>query len=48
MTASKDGFRHRNVAVGDALLHVVEAGDPGGVPFLFLHGWPESWQSWRR
>jgi pimeloyl-ACP methyl ester carboxylesterase len=48
MTASKDGFRHRNVAVGDALLHVVEAGDPGGVPFLFLHGWPESWQSWRQ
>src|SRR5215211_2522042 len=32
----------------DALLHVVEAGDPGGVPFLFLHGWPESWQSWRQ
>jgi pimeloyl-ACP methyl ester carboxylesterase len=48
MTASKDGFRHRNVAVGDALLHVVEAGDPGGAPFLFLHGWPESWQSWRQ
>jgi pimeloyl-ACP methyl ester carboxylesterase len=25
----------------------VEAGDPDGLPFLFLHGWPESWQSWR-
>jgi pimeloyl-ACP methyl ester carboxylesterase len=48
MTASKDGFRHRHVAVADSLLHVVEAGDPDGMPFLFLHGWPESWQSWRQ
>jgi pimeloyl-ACP methyl ester carboxylesterase len=49
MTASsKDGFRHRHVAVADSLLHVVEAGDPNGAPFLFLHGWPESWQSWQQ
>jgi pimeloyl-ACP methyl ester carboxylesterase len=48
MTSSKDGFRHRHVVVADSQLHVVEAGDPDGVPFLFLHGWPESWQSWRQ
>ena len=23
-------------------------GDPEGAPFLFLHGWPESWHSWRQ
>jgi pimeloyl-ACP methyl ester carboxylesterase len=28
-------------------LHVVEAGDPESAPFLFLHGWPESWYCWR-
>jgi pimeloyl-ACP methyl ester carboxylesterase len=43
---SDDGFRHHQVAVSGSLLHVVEAGDPDGVPFLFLHGWPESWRSW--
>jgi pimeloyl-ACP methyl ester carboxylesterase len=48
MTSSKDGFRHRHVVVADSQLHAVEAGDPDGVPFLFLHGWPESWQSWRQ
>ena len=29
-------------------LHVVETGDPEAAPFLFLHGWPESWHSWRQ
>jgi pimeloyl-ACP methyl ester carboxylesterase len=49
MTSSlNNGFRHRHVAVADSLLHVVEAGDPDGLPFLFLHGWPESWQSWQQ
>jgi pimeloyl-ACP methyl ester carboxylesterase len=48
MSASGDGFRHRHVAAADSLLHVVEAGDPDGLPFLFLHGWPESWWSWRQ
>ncbi|MEU5837158.1 alpha/beta hydrolase [Streptomyces diacarni] len=28
-------------------LHVVTAGPPSGRPFLFLHGWPESWRSWQ-
>jgi pimeloyl-ACP methyl ester carboxylesterase len=39
-------FRHRQVTVGGSSLHVVEAGDPGAEPFLFLHGWPQSWSAW--
>jgi len=39
-------FRHSQVAVTGSSLHVVELGDPEAVPFLFLHGWPESWESW--
>lgn len=33
---------------GGSSLHVVEAGDPEAAPFMFLHGWPESWSSWRQ
>ncbi len=45
--ADETQFRHRTVAVGGSSIHVAEAGDPAAPPFLFLHGWPESWQSWR-
>ncbi|MEU5994694.1 alpha/beta hydrolase [Spirillospora sp. NPDC047418] len=37
---------HDQIVVGDVALHVVEAGDPAGRPYLFLHGWPESWRTW--
>lgn len=47
MTSSDGVFQHRQVAVDGFSLHVVEAGDPQGAPFLFLHGWPESWRAWR-
>jgi pimeloyl-ACP methyl ester carboxylesterase len=40
-------FRHTQLPIGGASLHVIEAGDPAGRPFLFLHGWPESWLGWR-
>ncbi|GII63786.1 alpha/beta hydrolase [Sphaerisporangium krabiense] len=40
-------LRHTFLDTGDGALHVVEAGDPHGRPYLFLHGWPESWQAWR-
>jgi pimeloyl-ACP methyl ester carboxylesterase len=40
-------LRHAHLNVGDCRLHVVEAGDPQGRPYLFLHGWPESWRTWR-
>jgi pimeloyl-ACP methyl ester carboxylesterase len=49
MTSSDtDGFRHRHVAVRGSLVHVAEAGDPDRLPLVFLHGWPESWQSWQQ
>ncbi|MET9338673.1 alpha/beta hydrolase [Nonomuraea sp. NPDC003804] len=38
--------RHTHVSIADVSLHVVEVGDPRGKPFLFLHGWPESWRAW--
>jgi pimeloyl-ACP methyl ester carboxylesterase len=41
-------FRHGQVTVAGSSLHVVETGDPEAAPFLFLHGWPESWHSWRQ
>ncbi|GAA0740977.1 alpha/beta hydrolase [Dactylosporangium roseum] len=40
--------RHTRLAIADLSLHVVEAGDPLGRPYLFLHGWPESWRTWER
>jgi pimeloyl-ACP methyl ester carboxylesterase len=46
MSARVDRFRHRQIGVGASSLHVVEAGDPEAAPFLFLHGWPESWRTW--
>ena len=41
------GFRHSQVSVGGSSVHVIEAGDPGARPVVFLHGWPESWRSWQ-
>ncbi|MFF4412389.1 alpha/beta fold hydrolase [Streptosporangium sp. NPDC001559] len=39
--------RHTHVPIAGSPLHVVETGDPLGRPVLFLHGWPESWRTWR-
>ncbi|MDL4819735.1 alpha/beta fold hydrolase [Actinomadura opuntiae] len=39
-------INHAAIPVGDHTLHVAESGDPAGRPFLFLHGWPESWRTW--
>lgn len=39
-------LRHSQVPSQDGSLHVVEAGDPRGRPYLFLHGWPQSWRAW--
>jgi pimeloyl-ACP methyl ester carboxylesterase len=39
-------IRHHQVTVGEHRVHVAESGDPGGRPFLFLHGWPESSRAW--
>ena len=40
-------LRHNQVETGDSSIHVVEAGDPAAPAVVFLHGWPESWLSWR-
>ncbi|MFB4300833.1 alpha/beta fold hydrolase [Actinomadura sp. NTSP31] len=39
-------IRHARVPAGAHSLHIAESGDPAGRPFLFLHGWPESWRTW--
>ena len=47
MVEKRVPFRHRQLPVGDASLHVVDAGAPDDTPFVFLHGWPQSWMTWR-
>ncbi len=37
-----DVLRHRKVAVDGSSLHVVEAGEPGAPPVVFVHGFPTS------
>ncbi len=41
------GITHRYVEVGDLRMHVAEAGDPDSPLVILLHGFPESWYSWR-
>jgi pimeloyl-ACP methyl ester carboxylesterase len=41
-------FRHQQISVEGCSVHAVEAGPGDGRPFLFLHGWPESWIIWRQ
>jgi pimeloyl-ACP methyl ester carboxylesterase len=40
-------IRHRQVQAGDTSVHVAEAGPDHGPACLFVHGWPESWRTWR-
>src|SRR6266487_736121 len=40
-----EGVSHRTVGVGDLRMHIAEAGS--GPLVLLLHGFPESWYSWR-
>jgi pimeloyl-ACP methyl ester carboxylesterase len=49
MEKAKDiiDFRHGQVAVADASIHTVTAGPPDAPGLLLLHGWPESWATWR-
>jgi pimeloyl-ACP methyl ester carboxylesterase len=37
----------RSVEVNGLTMHVVEAGPADGHPLLLLHGFPETWRSWR-
>jgi pimeloyl-ACP methyl ester carboxylesterase len=40
-------LRHDDVPVGDAVIHTVTAGPADAPGILLLHGWPESWVTWR-
>ena len=46
-TILEPGWRESVHDVGDALLHAVEAGDPGDPVVVLLHGFPEFWWGWR-
>lgn len=39
-------FTHGKANVDGVTLHYVEGGE--GSPIILLHGWPETWYSWRR
>jgi len=39
---------HKVAGGGGVRLHVVEAGNPGGRPILFIHGARQSWLAWSR
>jgi pimeloyl-ACP methyl ester carboxylesterase len=41
-------FRHSAIGAHGSLIHVVEAGNITAAPFVFRHGWPESWSSWQQ
>lgn len=40
-------MKHHRVQANGTTLHVVEDGPADGKPVLLLHGFPESWWSWR-
>lgn len=40
-------IRHRIVDAQSARIHLAEAGEPGRPVVLMIHGFPESWYSWR-
>ena len=43
------GLRHTFIVGGsDVRLHVVETGNSRGRPILFIHGFSQSWLSWRK
>jgi pimeloyl-ACP methyl ester carboxylesterase len=39
---------HKVTGGGGVQLHLVEAGNPGGRPVLFIHGFFQCWQAWSR
>jgi non-heme chloroperoxidase len=42
-------MKHHTITGGGGVrLHVVETGNPGGRPILFIHGFSQCWLVWRR
>lgn len=42
-----DAFRHRSILSSGNRIHLVENGPEDGLPVIMIHGFPESWYSWR-
>ena len=42
-----DAFTHRTIMSSGIRIHLVEHGPSDGVPVIMIHGFPESWFSWR-
>jgi pimeloyl-ACP methyl ester carboxylesterase len=40
-------LQHGEVIVGDTAIHTIAAGPAGAPGLVLLHGWPESWVTWR-
>lgn len=47
MSGRPPDVRHRTIQVGDLAMHVAEAGPADGPPVVLLHGFPETFWSWR-
>jgi len=49
MEKAKDviNLQHSQVTIAGASIHTVTAGPPDAPGLLLLHGWPESWATWR-
>ncbi len=45
-TPGEGAFEHHTAALKEVRLHYVRAGS--GDPVVLLHGWPQTWYSWRR
>ena len=44
----EDTCRHTHVSGGgEVRLHVVDTGNPTGRPIVFIHGFSQSWLTWR-
>ena len=44
----KTKLHHQFIRTNGINLHVVEAGNPHGLPIMLLHGFPEFWYGWHR
>lgn len=42
-----DTFTHRSIMSSGHRIHVAEHGPESGTPVVMIHGFPESWYSWR-
>ena len=43
----QEPFRHHQIHVDGLSIHLAEAGSSSEPALVFLHGWPESWETFR-